>query len=124
MSAQVLGARWLRRAHRITGLEPVRGWSHGGYWLGFVTKDHVHYVVHTSSREWELSECPSYGSCAERWGADRTPDRVAFAVAELLELLSQGPEAAFEREERMRPAGPRVRPATDLENALLRGLTR
>jgi hypothetical protein len=70
MSAQLLSRRTLNRIARAAGLpEPlvVRGWSHGGYWLGFVTWDHHHGVYNTKSREvvWWYSNTDHYTSCGE-----------------------------------------------------------
>jgi hypothetical protein len=63
MSAQLLSRRTLNRIARAAGLpEPlvVRGWSHGGYWLGFVTWDHHHGVYNTKSHQvvWDSEPGP------------------------------------------------------------------
>ena len=66
MSAQLLGSKMLRRISRTVGDDVVRGWSHGGYWLGFVTAGHRHGNYHTSTGEWEWDDDPSsccYSSC-------------------------------------------------------------
>lgn len=73
MSAQSLGPRWIRRLRRVTGLDVVRGWSHGGYDLAFATADHQHgwfdikaYRGVTSGQAWGIEEPDQvvhYSSC-------------------------------------------------------------
>lgn len=68
MSAQRLGPRRLRQIAATIGEPVLRGWSHGGYWLGFVTPDHRHGSWNVKSREVEWAgplDRPCYGSCRE-----------------------------------------------------------
>lgn len=73
MSAQPLSPRSVRRIARSIGRPVLRGWSHGGYWLSFVTPDHEHGVWHRRTGEWTLEpDALCYTSCAETWGAEDT----------------------------------------------------
>lgn len=73
MSAQRLNPRSVRRIAASTGLPVLRGWSHGGYWLPFVTTDHRHGRWHRRTHELAWEDHPMhYTSCAETW-----PDDVA-----------------------------------------------
>lgn len=68
MSAQRVGARLLRRMSAAAGTELLRGWSHGGYWLNFVTPDHRHGSYHTTTREirwWLVGDFCCYTTCRE-----------------------------------------------------------
>lgn len=71
MSAQQLGLRRLRAIERTIGEPVLRGWSHGGYWLGFVTPDHRHGSWNTKSHEvtWG-APVMHYTSCRETWPPD------------------------------------------------------
>lgn len=68
MSSQRLNARSIRRIERVTGLEILRAWSHGGYIFDFVTPDHRHGWIDKKSGEWGW-EPPGrlvhYTSCSE-----------------------------------------------------------
>lgn len=56
MSAQGLGPKRLRQIAMAVG-EPIRrGWSHGGYDLGFVTFEHIHGAYNVKTGEWEFDE--------------------------------------------------------------------
>lgn len=72
MSASPLGARKLRKIEATIGEPVLRGWSHGGYWLGFVTPDHRHgwWNVKSHEVEWVAADAPSYThytSCLDTW---------------------------------------------------------
>jgi hypothetical protein len=66
VSAQLLGQKWLRRAQRITGLTPIRGWAHGGYVMDFVTQEHVHFWIDSKTNQWDTFNSSShYTSCRQ-----------------------------------------------------------
>lgn len=73
MGASQINARSLRRIGRAVGVEDIiRGWSHGGYTLGFVTADHRHgwYDKKTGEWGWHDPNDPHplhYTSCHESW---------------------------------------------------------
>ena len=66
MSAQRLGPKAIRRIERSVGEPVLRGWSHGGYTMGFVTPDHRHGWWNKVTGEWGWED-PAfhYSSCAE-----------------------------------------------------------
>lgn len=58
-------------------MEVVRAWSHGKYWMPFVTADHRHGIWHRYSHEVHWYDPGSegltwfhYGSCQELFPAD------------------------------------------------------
>ena len=68
MSAQQLGAKRLRQIERLIGEPVLRGWSHGGYTLGFVTPDHRHGWWDKKTDEWGWHDNTGlihYTSCRE-----------------------------------------------------------
>ncbi len=66
MSAQHLNAKSVRRLIRATGLDIIRGWSHGGYTLGFVTAEHRHGWFDKKTGEWGYDDITMhYTSCEE-----------------------------------------------------------
>jgi len=72
MSAQRLNAKSIRRIERTIG-EPVKmAWSHGGYWMSFVTPDHRHGEWRRWSGEWHWDNDPMahYTTCREWWPDD------------------------------------------------------
>jgi hypothetical protein len=81
MGANQVGARWLRRATRITGLEAIRGWGFGGYLLDFTTADHVHFLIDIKSKDWyPEGVCRGYSSCSTQWDS-RLPEEKAWLEA-------------------------------------------
>lgn len=72
MSAQRIGPKKIRAIERTIGEPVLRGWSHGGYWLGFVTPDHRHGMWNTVSHkvEWGYGDIGHYTSCRETWPHD------------------------------------------------------
>lgn len=68
MSAQRLSDRSCRRIARATGQEVLRGWSHGGYVLSWVTPDHRHGWFDKKTGEWGWNKAVChYTSCRETW---------------------------------------------------------
>lgn len=66
MSAQRLSDRTVARLSRRSRLPLVAGWSHGTYWHGAVTAEHVHVIVNVKSGEWHPVLDPThYTRCAE-----------------------------------------------------------
>jgi hypothetical protein len=69
MGAQRLGSRRLRQIERLIGEPVLRGWSHGGYTLGFVTPDHRHGWWDKKSDAWGWYDVDDrfvhYSSCKE-----------------------------------------------------------
>jgi hypothetical protein len=68
VSAQMLGAKALRRIERAVGEPVLRGWSHGGYVMGFVTPDHRHGWWDKKTGKWGMipdAEVTHYTSCRE-----------------------------------------------------------
>lgn len=66
MSAQRLSARSVRRIARATGLDVLHAWSHGGYVMAFVTRDHRHGYFDKKTGDWEFDpDARCYTSCRE-----------------------------------------------------------
>lgn len=64
MSAQRVGAKWLRRLKRETELDVAFGVCHGGYEINFVTTDHRHYRYYMKDRTWvPVQTYVHYTSC-------------------------------------------------------------
>ncbi len=64
MGRQALGAKWLRRIARTTGLDVRHGSANGGYVHAFTTADHRHGEIDIRTMEWSLlKECPRFTSC-------------------------------------------------------------
>jgi hypothetical protein len=64
----MLGAKALRRIERAVGEPVLRGWSHGGYVMGFVTPDHRHGWWDKKTGKWGMipdAEVTHYTSCRE-----------------------------------------------------------
>jgi hypothetical protein len=72
MSAQRLSARSIRRIERSIGEPVLRAWSHGGYWMAFVTPDHRHGSWHrrTTNVAWHGDGVRHYETCRETWPED------------------------------------------------------
>ena len=56
MGLSTLGPRKLRLISRAIGQQVLRGWSNGGYDLGFVTLNHRHGWFNTTSHEWGFDD--------------------------------------------------------------------
>lgn len=58
-----LGARKLRRIHKVTGVEAIAGWARHPFWEFRDTEDR-HYLLNTKYGEWEPMPNPlHYTSC-------------------------------------------------------------
>jgi hypothetical protein len=68
---QALGAKWLRRIARATGLEIVHASGNGGYVHEFTTADHEHGRFDIKTGEWWMYDpCPLFSSCLRLFGGD------------------------------------------------------
>lgn len=79
MSAQRLSPRSVRRIAASTGLDVVRGWSHGDTVLTFATRDHQHGTWHRRTGAFTLDppgSCRRYASCPPA-GQPITPEPTA-----------------------------------------------
>lgn len=66
MGAQRLSPKSTRRIERSIGEPVLRAWSHGGYWMAFVTPEHRHGWWHKRDGEVEWDDNPThYSSCSE-----------------------------------------------------------
>lgn len=83
MGAQQLNARSVRRIARSTGLDVIRGWSHGGYVMCFVTAGHQHGWWNKKNEEWGFDCHPvHYTSCRQLFpGEEQESDVIRQDIA-------------------------------------------